>query len=296
MTYYNNQLFIFGGVTQNNSYHLREKNICIFDINKEQFFYPQCENYRQVLWRRNHIAISIGFCMIIHGGIDDENNYLNDLWYFDYNKLKWSPLYYKTSINIPSISYHSCVLISQNQNNNNNFNINNLIQNDSDIYKISDNSNDKKKSQNKILIEGIYIFGGKNQNDEFYEDLWCIEIGNKPVRIMKLNTFGKRPEPRINCGITFFNLLNILIVYGGKNKFGIILNDIYILNLEKYIWIKPIYNNNEFNAVSEHAIFSDNKKIFILGGSGNEGYMKFDFFTIEFDFLNSNNILSNNIN
>ena len=34
--------------------------------------------------------------MIIHGGIDDDdNNYLNDIWYFDYEKLKWSILYYK---------------------------------------------------------------------------------------------------------------------------------------------------------------------------------------------------------
>ena len=91
---------------------------------------------------------------------------------------------------------------------------------------------------------------------------------------------------RINCGLVFFDILNILILYGGKNKFGTILNDVYILNLEKYIWIKPKYNDNEFNAVSEHVMFSDNKKIFILGGSGNEGYMKFDFFTIDFDIPN----------
>ena len=50
MTYYNNQLYIFGGVTHNDSYYLREKNICIFDIIKEQYFYPQCENYQKVLW------------------------------------------------------------------------------------------------------------------------------------------------------------------------------------------------------------------------------------------------------
>jgi hypothetical protein len=96
MTYYNNQLYIFGGVTHNDSYYLREKNICIFDIIKEQYFFPQCENYQKVLWRRNHIAISVGNCMIIHGGIDDDDiNYLNDIWYFDYEKLKWSILYYK---------------------------------------------------------------------------------------------------------------------------------------------------------------------------------------------------------
>ena len=144
----------------------------------------------------------------------------------------------------------------------------------------------KKKNQSKTFINGIYIFGGKNQNDEFFKDLLCIEMGNKPVRIIKINTFGQNPEPRINCGLLFFDVLNILILYGGKNKFGTILNDVYILNLEKYIWIKPKYNDNEFNAVSEHVMFSDNKKIFILGGSGNEGYMKFDFFTIDFDIPN----------
>ena len=279
MTYYNNQLYIFGGVTHNNSYYLREKNICIFDIINEQFFYPQCENYQKVLWRRNHIAISVGNCMIIHGGIDDDNNYLNDIWYFDYNKLNWSVLYYKTLVNIPAIAYHSCALVIKNQNKLNNEEYN--------IYKISDNFYDKKKIQSKkTYIDGIYIFGGKNQNDEFFEDLLCIEIGNKPVRIMKINTFGQNPEPRINCGLIYYNILNVLILYGGKNKFGTILNDVYILNLEKYIWIKPKYNDNEFNAISEHVMFSDNKKIFILGGSGNEGYMKFDFFTFEFDIPN----------
>ena len=217
--------------------------------------------------------------MIIHGGIDDDNNYLNDIWYFDYEKLKWSVLYYKTLVNIPAIAYHSCALVIKNQNKLNNEEYN--------IYKISDNFYDKKKIQSKkTYIDGIYIFGGKNQNDEFFEDLLCIEIGNKPVRIMKINTFGQNPEPRINCGSIYYNILNVLILYGGKNKFGTILNDVYILNLEKYIWIKPKYNDNEFNAISEHVMFSDNKKIFILGGSGNEGYMKFDFFTIDFDIPN----------
>ncbi len=278
MTYYNKKLYIFGGVTHNDSYYLREKNICIFDIIKEQYFYPQCENYQKVLWRRNHIAISVGNCMIVHGGIDDDNNYLNDIWYFDYEKLKWSILYYKTLVNIPAIAYHSCALAIKNKNKLNNDEFN--------IYKFSDNFNEKKKKQSKTFINGIYIFGGKNQNDEFFTDLLCIEMGNKPVRVIKLNTFGQNPEPRINCGLVFFDVLNILILYGGKNKFGTILNDVYILNLEKYIWIKPKYNDNEFNAVSEHIMFSDNKKIFILGGSGNEGYMKFDFFTIDFDIPN----------
>ena len=279
MTYYQDNLYIFGGniIKNGNLYSNKKICLCIFDLKKGIFFYPENNNY--IPWRKNHIGIGIGNTILIHGGINEEGEFLNEIWIYEILRKKWSNLNYKNIIKIPKISNHSCALVLKNPSL--------KFHKDLNVYKFPEGNFNKFKG-NKPKIEGIYIFGGIEENGNFYKDLWLIRIGNKPCEIGKIPFKGIGPCERINCGISFFNPLNFLVIYGGRNS-NLILNDIWIFDLEYFNWIKPNYDQCNSRFVCEHSIFEYDDKIFVLGGSGNFGFEKFDFYTIEFDVYENNN-------
>ncbi len=276
MTYYMNNLYIFGGILPKNTFRDQEENICIFDMKRENFYYPKCVNYKNVKFRRNHIGIGIGSTMFIHGGIDDDGNYLNDMWIFDCLKYKWTPLIYRNLMKIPKIAYHSSTLVIKNRSL--------LYHKDLNIYKFPESSISKGKI-GKVKIEGIYIFGGIDKERNYYKKFWLIRIGVKPVDIVEIPTHGIEPLPRINCGMCFFNILNLICIYGGKNDENL-LNDIWFFDLENFNWIQASYDELNIFPIAEHVIVNDGNKILVLGGFNNDGYVKFDVNTIEFDFWN----------
>ena len=288
MTYYRDYLYIFGGnVIGGSLIRNREENITIYDIKKEIYYYPKCHNYKIVQWRRNHIGIGIGNNILIHGGINDEGEFLDDLLLFECLKFKWIKLSYKSLIKIPKIAFHTGVLVIKNQDI--------IFHNDLNIYKFPEGSISKNK-RNKIKIEGIYIFGGIEKEGNFHSNLWLIRIGVKPVDIINVPSKGKQPPPRILCGMTFFSPLNILVVYGGRNQFiseTQILNDIWIFDLESFTWIIPVYDIGSFYPICEHCMFTSGERIIFLGGSGNNGLEKFDLNTIEFELFTEKPIFDN---
>ena len=281
MSYYLDNLYIFGGTFPRNNFRDKEENICIFDMKRENFYYPKCQNAKNVKFRRNHIGIGIGSTLLIHGGIDDNGNYLNDLWIFDCLKYKWFPLNFRTLMKIPRIAFHSAALVIKN--------ISILIHKDLSVYKFPEGSITKGKI-GKPKIEGVYIFGGMDKENNFYKKLWLIRIGVKPVDIVEVPTQGIEPPPRMNSALCFFNTLNLLCLYGGKNddiNKGNLLNDVWFFDLENFNWIRPVYEQENFIPLAEHSIVNYGNKILILGGYGNDGYVKFDINTIEIDALNS---------
>ena len=288
MTYYRDYLYIFGGNVMGGSLiRSREENITIYDLKKEIYYYPKCHNYKIVQWRRNHIGIGIGNNILIHGGINDEGEFLDDLLLFECLKFKWIKLSYKSLIKIPKIAFHTGVLVIKNQDI--------IFHNDLNIYKFPEGSISKNK-RNKIKIEGIYIFGGIEKEGNFHSNLWLIRIGVKPVDIINVPSKGKQPPPRILCGMTFFSPLNILVVYGGRNQFiseTQILNDIWIFDLESFTWIIPVYDIGSFYPICEHCMFTSGERIIFLGGSGNNGLEKFDLNTIEFELFTEKPIFDN---
>ena len=83
----------------------------------------------------------------------------------------------------------------------------------------------------------------------------------------------------------FFSMLNLICIYGGKNDENL-LNDIWFFDLENFNWIQASYDELNIFPIAEHAIVDDGNKILVLGGFSNNGYVKFDVNTIEFDVLN----------
>ena len=53
--------------------------------------------------------------MLIHGGINEEGNFLNDIWLFDCLRYKWLPLNYRSLIKISKIAFHSSAFVIKNK-------------------------------------------------------------------------------------------------------------------------------------------------------------------------------------
>ena len=65
-------------------------------------------------------------------------------------------------------------------------------------------------------------------------------------------------------------------------------NDIAVLNLENYNWIKPIIPNENGEAKNliariEHQIFFHGDKLYIFGGLGDENILSMNFEVVEFE-------------
>lgn len=61
--------------------------------------------------RRNHIAAMIGYQMLVHGGIDEDGNYLNDSFYLSFNPIKWSKVIISNEREAPHLAYHAAAMV-----------------------------------------------------------------------------------------------------------------------------------------------------------------------------------------
>ena len=73
--------------------------------------------------RRNHISETINDYMMIFGGIDEFDNFLNDFWVLDLFYLKWIKMDTKGQKPSPLAYMCSSIVISIEKRNNPNFNI-----------------------------------------------------------------------------------------------------------------------------------------------------------------------------
>jgi hypothetical protein len=86
ISYFKNQLIIFGGEDPDNS--SSKERICINDLRSinldDQYKVSQIKTNGDFIYpRRNHAHLVLGRHLIIHGGINSKGNYLNDLWIYD---------------------------------------------------------------------------------------------------------------------------------------------------------------------------------------------------------------------
>lgn len=85
-----------------------------------------------------------------------------------------------------------------------------------------------RKDYSFILADSfLVLFGGCNQDDEFYNDLYFYDIIGQTW--LRINQNGKIPSPR--CGHTARIYGSKMWIFGGYSREGY-LNDLYSLNLE----------------------------------------------------------------
>lgn len=112
-----------------------------------------------------------------------------------------------------------------------------------------------------IYKHNIIFFGGKYHN-RYYNDIYSYNIKQNSWKIIE--TINK-PSQRIGHSLILIN--DIILIYGGRNKRGIVLNDCYILNISnikhKNAWINIDMN---IGYLTFHSMTNDKYKIICFGG------------------------------
>ena len=270
---YKNKYYIFGGKYINSNILAK---LDIFDLTTNSW---STNNYNYFLFkiRRNHIACLIGNQMLIHGGVDENDEILDDSYLLNLtNNLIWSKTSIMPILIPPKLAYHSCCLVITSDI---------LYNNKFSIYRIP-NSFIAKKLNSRIKEMGMYVFGGKNKT--ICNDMWLLKIGKKPLEWEKVLTFGQPPCPRYLCSMNFFEKGNFIVVHGGKTKIStesFALKDTYLFELYRYQWLRVDYGDKEYivkKRCSHSSVVCDDK-LFIFGGINDGVFNGSKFFVINLD-------------
>ena len=283
MNIYKNHLVIFGGIIEDNGMKVHEDLLC-YDIQNRKFSVEFCTNKYGMTWRCYHIAEILGQYMLIYGGGDEKGNIIAEPWALDLEKMRWDSVRFTTD-NLPRRKYHcSCLVFSPQKKYNSKFN---LFKNFSDpsLFNIT-----------QILVEGIYMFGGIDENLICSNDVLIIRRG-KPLNLFKAFTNGTPPAPRCECTMDLYEKLDVLVIYGGRDdnsKSMPFFNDMFFLDLQNLNWIKIELNYNEnFCPRSKHCSCVVENELIIFGGA-NQRFLKSDLLICNLDLRESVKILKVN--
>ena len=284
----NNKLYIFGGKTKylNTSYM---NNLDIFSFTERKIINCQI-NGEKPENRKSHIAIFVGPQMLIHGGINVDGKILDDSYLFNMHTLTWNKCIINKICEHPKLWGHACCLVIPGQ----------ILYNPKfSIYSFPEFDTVKKKN---IKKKGLFVFGGKSNEDRLSNQLWILLMGKKPLEWIKVDTKGKPPIARYFHTMNFYERGNYVIIHGGRNDIfsdKSALNDTFLLNLENFEWLEvKLYSNvSDFNVVNrcghQSVIYSD--KLIILGGMNNNNYLGSSLLIINLDFSYSNNPFKDNV-
>ena len=283
-----NKLYIFGGRTKylNTSYM---NNLDIFSFTEKKIINSQICGEKPEN-RKSHIAVFVGPQMLIHGGINDEGKILDDSYLFNMHSLTWNKCIVNKICEQPKLWGHGCCLVIPGQ----------ILYNPKfNIYSFPEFDTVKKKNLKK---KGLFVFGGKTNEDGLSNQLWILLMGKKPLEWIKVDTKGKSPVARYFHTMNFYERGNYVIMHGGRNDIfseKSALNDTFLLNLENFEWLEvKLYSNiSNFNVVNrcghQSIIYSD--KLIILGGMNNNNYLGSSLLIINLDFSYSNNPFKDNV-
>jgi hypothetical protein len=227
-------------------------------------------------YRKNHIAHSIGPVMLVHGGVLENGIISNDLAILEFSNLKWNKIEYKGKS--PHLAYHCSDIVIENTKTN--------IKN---YHLYTGPFNSENKHGYKLKHEGIFFFGGIDDENNCKSYLYILKIGRKPLEWFNPKINGATPPPRILGKINFFEELNALILHGGRNDIlkQSVFNDFWVFDLEDFKWIKANINPYTPKDRSEHCSVKYKNQLLILGGTNLKKYNSMDFFIVNLDLFNN---------
>ena len=276
----NRKLYVFGGRTKMDNNNTNKETVDIvngldvFNLDDETWSSPALSTRNAPRPRRNHIAELVGMNMVIHGGIDDNNEILDSVYVLSLQQpMKWVkpsfPLFNKG----PALYGHCSSLVVPLQIKTH-FRFN--------IFKYPDNCLGKNYSTPIIKMVGVYIFGGMCQDDLVpTNDMWILMIGKKPFEWKKIDDVkGVKPTPRYFHSMNYYEPGNFLIVHGGRNDTlndSFALNDTYVFKLDRYEWMKiELYSQlSGFKVLCRcaHSAVVYTNKLIVFGGMNSLNYL-----------------------
>ena len=270
---YKKEIYIYGGSTDIT--FIGREDIVIYDIEKKRFkIEEKTFNKANFKWRRNHTADMVGNHMVIYGGIDDMGNILDDLWALDLNlTLRWN--FIDTKGKQKALAHHcSTLIVSSEKKNHPQFN----------LFKFPDLPSGRTTIRGS-KVEGIAFFGGIDDERCVNNEFKILKIGKKPLEWVTPIVKGTLPEGRQNATLNFYEALNVLILFGGQNQRQEYLNDLFVLDLDTFNWMKVLLYQDIPMIRSEHCSAIINNQLVIFGGINGEIYVGSDIFIVNLDIF-----------
>ena len=282
---YQNKIYLYGGRTKYNGSFV-SPGLEIFSLSDKCLLNHDSEGGISPEPRKNHIAELIGNQMLIHGGINENNQVLGDCSFLNLNisQLKWGVCQINRNTPGPRLYGHSSALVLPKE-----F----LASNKLSIF----NYPEIEFANSRIKEKGLYIFGGKTKEDGGLSNkIWILMLGTKKLKWHNPDTKGKAPSPRYFHSMSYYDKGNILIIHGGRNDSisnNAALNDTFIFDLENFEWMEVnlYFQLSRFKVLNrcahQSAIYGN--KLIILGGMNNNNYIGSVLFIVNLDFNFSNN-------
>ena len=230
------------------------------------------------------------------------NHILGDFMALDLITFKWIKLnniiYKKRNSkkllnfeSLPRVYHSSClVLSSEHLIQGNKLNIYKKDSNDNLESDLVQNSNHSKNGFD-IKYEGIYIFGGLDENFKETNNLYILHIFRNPLILFEPKIKGKPPSPRQMSTMSFNKTLNYILIYGGKNV-DIIFGDLFILDIMNFQWLNvKLFGASITEGIAGHCAGIVNDKLYIFGGCNeNNKYIKAKLLCVELDLFRNKKI------
>ena len=83
----------------------------VFDLNENSWITPNFTSKPYVELRRNHVSDLIGFHILIHGGISENNKILSDCHALTTSPLKWNMVQISEFTPGPALSGHASAVV-----------------------------------------------------------------------------------------------------------------------------------------------------------------------------------------
>ena len=182
--------------------------------------------------------------------------------------------------------YHSSCLVLSSEHSEKGIKIN-MFKNDSDeMNNIYLKSQIETKTKFDIKYEGIYIFGGLDGTFKETNNLYILHCFRNPLVLFEPKIKGAPPSPRQMATMNLNNILNYIIIYGGKN-INQVFGDIFVLDIMNFQWINvELFGTNIKTKISGHCAGIINNKLYVFGGSDEDNkYTSAKLLCIELDLM-----------
>ena len=286
-----NQRFIYIPLRRNHIAHVIGWNMIVYggiDCTKEYTKESYSNNYSNNIVKMHDIKQE-------QKSENFKNFVLGDLMALDLNTLRWMNLnnvVYKIKgfkklknlkNGIPRVYHSSClVLTPEHTKKGSKLNIyKNLVK----LEEEEVNNNIGKESF-EIKYEGIYIFGGMDENLVESNSLFILHCFRNPLVFFEPKIKGMPPSPRYLASMNFNQILNFITIYGGKDSKQVF-GDLFILDIMNFQWFKiELFGMQVKSGRVGHSSEIVNDKLFIFGGCDEDDrYIPAKIMVIELDLL-----------
>jgi hypothetical protein len=220
---------------------------------------------------------------------------LGDFMALDLNTLRWmklSNIVYKTKNSkklqklengIPRVYHSSCLVIkTEHDKKSSKLNIYKSIAKEEEEI----NLGFMEKDNFEIKYEGIYIFGGMDENLTESNSIFILHCFRNPLVFFEPKMKGIPPSPRCMASMNFNEILNFITIYGGKDSKQVF-GDLFILDIMNFQWFKiELFGAKIERGRVGHCSEIINDKLFIFGGCDeNNKYIPAKVMCVELDLI-----------